>query len=599
MKLRTLFNVLPKNEKRKFKLLIVLQLLLSFLDLIAIALIAAIINIVTNLNEPLFNNKILSRLSQFINIPETANRDFIFVLGTFVVALFLIRTILSALALRYVFNYLGKVASKLSEILTIKSLQNHFDLSRNKTNSEILFALTNSVDVWAFGILGSLAAIASDIMLVTCISLGLFIYEFLVSFISICYFAIMVIFIHRITSKLARSLGSILSSETINSLEFMQDAFRGFRIMYVRNKSEFFAQKINMSRAAKLNANARMNFLPNIGKYIIELGLVIGVLMLSFFFMNAINLSFFLHVLVVFFIVASRVTPSLLRIQQNYFTMIASLPSALKLIELKVDFHGESKYKLKTLNLEFAINKGNSDLAINLQNLSYRFPDSDIDIFSNLNLHIQKGELIVVAGKSGIGKSTLVDCIIGLLKPTSGKVTIGKCEPNEFIQKNPNAIGFMPQETQIFEGDIKSNVCFGFETETVPTARVVQCLSQASLHEFANEKSVRIKIGLTGIQLSGGQKQRLGIARAILTDPDILILDEPTNMLDAQTTKSILETIKSLKCNSIVLVITHDETFMNAADKIIYLEENNLVVSHFQELREKSLKFRTMINEII
>jgi ABC-type multidrug transport system fused ATPase/permease subunit len=172
-----------------------------------------------------------------------------------------------------------------------------------------------------------------------------------------------------------------------------------------------------------------------------------------------------------------------------------------------------------------------------LENISFEYDENNL-VLNNINLKIVKGEKIAFVGESGSGKSTLIDIILGLYKPKNGYLIIDNKKINDNnIKSWRNQIGYIPQSVYLFDGTVAQNVAFG---NTIDSEKVIEVLKYANIYEFLNTKDgIDTKVGEGGVMLSGGQKQRIAIARALYTNPEVLVLDEATSALDNETEEKI------------------------------------------------------------
>ena len=210
---------------------------------------------------------------------------------------------------------------------------------------------------------------------------------------------------------------------------------------------------------------------------------------------------------------------------------------------------------------------------IEISNLSYTYPGSDFELFKQVNLSIRKGELIGLTGASGSGKSTLVKILLRLYKADSGKIIV---DGEEISDRNElswqQLIGYVGQQPYILKGTIAENVALA-EVDDLNEGKIIESLTLAGLHDFANQNMLSYNVGEGGIKISEGQKQRLAIARVIYKGNKIIILDESTSALDEETERKVLETLKELANNTFsILIIAHRKSILEACNRVYQLE---------------------------
>ena len=191
---------------------------------------------------------------------------------------------------------------------------------------------------------------------------------------------------------------------------------------------------------------------------------------------------------------------------------------------------------------------------------------------------------IGIVGPFGSGKSTLVDLINGLLKPSNGSVTVDGINIDEIIKSWQQSIGYVGQEIFLMDDTIKANIAFGVIDQEININNIYKALEAAQLSTFIDELKLGIntRVGERGIQLSGGQKQRLGIARALYRNPSILIFDEATASLDRETEKQVMNSIYNLKQNKTMIIIAHRISTLNHCDKVYEVKNGNIKLKELE-----------------
>jgi ABC-type bacteriocin/lantibiotic exporter with double-glycine peptidase domain len=218
--------------------------------------------------------------------------------------------------------------------------------------------------------------------------------------------------------------------------------------------------------------------------------------------------------------------------------------------------------------------------SIEVRNLSFRFENGTTNTLHNLTLSIRKGEKVGINGESGVGKTTLLNVLLGLYSPTEGGVYIDGVElKGDHLRKWQNSIGYVSQNTFLTDNTILANIALGCQEDEVDMEQVERCIEAASLSEFVASlpNGIHTRIGECGALLSGGQRQRIGIARALYKNADILFFDEATSSLDNATEQSINRAIENLSTsneNLTIVVVAHRDSSLHYCDRIITLEKN-------------------------
>ena len=349
----------------------------------------------------------------------------------------------------------------------------------------------------------------------------------------------------------------------------LQEGLRGIKDIKIFKKENEFKKNFNTNTSLMNNAEMKQYFIESLPRLWLEWLLVIAFLVLiSLSLIILDDKSDIFTLLVLFAMAGYRAMPSLVRILQSHQAINYIKPILNLVIE---DLTKQEKLK----NFSQIINKEfNDNLTIKDFNFNY---DSKI-IFKNLNFKIKKGSAIGIVGESGVGKTTFVNLLLGLLKPSGGKILLDQKEITNNLYLFPNLFGHVPQDLFLLDSSIKHNVAFTLEDSNIDNKRVLDVLKKSKLDIFVKncENGLNTTIGEQGIKLSGGQKQRLGIARALYLNSKILIFDEATSALDTEKEKEILGELIKLKNIMTILIISHRQTTLSFCDEIYRIESKNI-----------------------
>ncbi len=266
---------------------------------------------------------------------------------------------------------------------------------------------------------------------------------------------------------------------------------------------------------------------------------------------------------------------ALIRIAPSFYRIVVSL-QRLKFTEVPIN---NIFLKLKDTQ-PFKEKKLSSNLIsfekIKFNNVSFNFKEKKI--FSNLNLIINKNNLIGIHGESGVGKTTFINLITGLYFPSSGKILYDDLEILNSIEEWRNIVGFVPQNVFISNDTLKNNIAFGIKEYQIDNEKILKAIKLSGLNNFveSNSKGIEFILGENGSKLSGGQRQRVGIARALYKNSKLLIFDEATNSLDENTEKEVIKNIYNLKDKFTIIIISHNKKIIDQCDIIYKIENFNL-----------------------
>nr|MCU0551394.1 ATP-binding cassette domain-containing protein [Leptolyngbya sp. Prado105] len=243
------------------------------------------------------------------------------------------------------------------------------------------------------------------------------------------------------------------------------------------------------------------------------------------------------------------------------------------------DLKGLEKFELPTQSQQ-----GSSLVFANqvsLERIEYRYPGVEEDALKEISLTLKKGESIGLIGRSGAGKTTLVDVILGLLIPTNGDIKIDGYSVYRNLRAWQNLIGYVPQTIFLSDDTLARNIAFGVPDHLMDQERMMQAIQAAQLTELIKDlpQGLQTRIGERGVRLSGGQRQRIGIARVLYHDRQIIVLDEATAALDNETESLVSEAVKSLGGEKTIIIIAHRLSTIEHCDRIYQLEKGQIISS--------------------
>ena len=581
-------KVLSRNDQRKILLVIILQISFGFLDLLGVGVIGIIGALaISGVGSQESGNRVNSVLD-FLHLGNQPFQVQVAILGFAAASLLIGKTIFSIVFTRRTTFFLSRRGAKLSATLISKLFSQSLLTIQAKSMNEMMYSVTAGVGIITVGVLGSTVSLVSDVSLLLVMAIGLFIVDPTIALSVFLIFGLVGFLLYRLMHLKVRELGLKQSEIGIRSSERILEVISSYRETVVRNRRDYYSREIGKQRLELANISAEMSFMPNISKYVMEITVVLGSILVSAIQFMAQDAVHAVAVLSIFLAASTRIAPAILRIQQGSISIRGSLGAANPTLEL-IELLGNSSTVEKTSDLVETKHVG-FQAKIKLENVSLTYPKKEIPAISGINLNIEPGQIVALVGPSGAGKTTIVDVLLGILKPDFGTVQISELPPLACISKWSGAISYVPQDVMISNGTIRENVAMGFPKEAATDELVWDALEVAQLSSFVKSlpNGLDTPVGDRGTKISGGQRQRLGIARAMFTKPALLVLDEATSSLDGETEANISEAVQLMRGSVTVLMIAHRLSTVRNSDLVIYMDSGKIIsIGNFEEVRSK------------
>ena len=584
-------RILSPSDQKKLTAITAMQSFLGILDLMGVALLGAIGALaIRGVQSKTPGDRVGWVINKF-GLGDFSLQSQVAILTLVAVTFLVLKTVASIILSRKALFFLAHRSAEISADLVSKTLSGEMEDISSKSTLEVQYAIGPGVNYIGLGIIGLGTTVFADFSLLLILGAGLLVIDAFTFMTVTILFSFIGIALYRLLHARARKMGLEMASFNIQSNQMLNESLLAFREIFVRDRQNYYAESISKLKLGFAKASAEQTFLPNVSKYIIEISVTIGAVVVAAIQFTTQDASRAVASLALFIAAGSRIAPALLRIQQSLIQMQSNIGGSKPTLEMISEFENREVKPITNYSKE-----GNQSFSgqVDFEDVTFSYRNSQKDVLRNINLQIGQGEFIAIAGESGSGKSTLVDLLLGLLEPTSGTVQISGRKPREAIRRWPTSISYVPQAVAVFEDSILKNIGIGFDTAEMSVEQVEKVLRLAQLETLVENlpKGVNEVLGERGNTLSGGQIQRLGIARALYNNPDLLILDEATSALDSKTESEITEMILKLKGKLTLVVIAHRLSTIKNADRVIFLK-NGLIEADgtFSELRSKVPEF--------
>ncbi|HEY9497791.1 MAG TPA: ABC transporter ATP-binding protein [Terrimesophilobacter sp.] len=572
---RRAFGFLDRGERTKFILLVVARALSGLLDVFGIVLIGVIASIAAAQlssagDEP---TTILG-----FEIPHLKTVD-LFWLVVVVLLVFTVKAAIAIALTRALAFFVASVESRNAERLSAYLLNGRLDDVKKFSKADLQFAITGSMTYAFTGILNNIATLASEGFLLLVITATFFIVDPIAAVFTLAYFGVIVVIIQVFIGHSLKRAGQEAVAGTVDTMNALSDTLDTFREISVLHKQDHFIGRIAESRRRISTSDATMTFLAGMPRYVVETALILGVVLLVGQQFLSGQLAAGMATVGVFLTGGVRMMASLLPLQSavaNIKQNVEKSRSALGLLVQQRD--AERAVEAAAVTQPDDPVGADRALRVLITDAGYRYPDAEQDTLHEVSLDISAGSYVAIIGPSGAGKTTLVDLILGLIAPDTGSVAIGGVEPSRLRSQAPGLISYVPQKPGLMSGTIAENIALGVPAEEIDQVRLTDAIESAFLSEFIATlpDGVNTSVGKQVDSLSGGQIQRIGVARALYSQPRLLILDEATSGLDAASEAFISASLRTLHGKVTVIVIAHRLSTVQHAD-VVHLLENGRV----------------------
>lgn len=568
-----IWKILQRQQRIMLVLLLFLTAIGMGLELLCVSAINPFVTAVSNPEQLEMGNSVIGMMYSILGEPEYTRFLIILVLG--LIAIYVIKNAF----LIFLYNFQFKFAYENQRILETELLKSYLEREYTfhlKHNSALL--QRNIIQ----DVMGMYHTISSWLIMITeagvCFSLFVYLVylDKSITLGVVVFLALVFIIYNKLFAKRNNKIGIESRKASAKRVQWVQQSLGGIKEIKILGRENFFLNSYDKNAAIYAQKQRQYQMSVAIPRPLMEaagISALMGVIGYKLY--TGVNPTYFLPTLSTFAVAAFRVLPSFGRITGAYGT-IAFQKSAVTevckgIIEARELVYSEQDDP-NTKRIT-GVEKG-----ILCRNLSFAYPDSNRYILKNVNIDIPYRKSVAFIGPSGAGKTTLVDVILGILPPIEGEVKVGDCNIAENLKAWHNMIGYIPQNIYLMDDSIRKNIAFGIDNDRVEDKRIWEVLREVQLYDFVKDlpDGLDTHIGEGGARISGGQRQRIGIARALYTDPDVLILDEATSALDTETESAIMDAINSLMGSRTMIIIAHRLTTVEKCD-IIYQVKNKRV----------------------
>ncbi len=592
--IKKLFHILTPAERGKMYLLFALMTLTALVEVAGVASIMPFLSVVTDPSS-IHTNRFLSFLYSAFNF--RSENSFLIFTGVMVLAVLIVGNFLKSLNMWGINRFTGGQNFRISKRLLAGYISRPYLFFLNKNTSELGKNILSEVQQVVNGVMYPLMHIAARSIVSVFIFALLFITDPLLAAIVLAVLSAAYLVVYRFIKSRVTDIGRRRFETNTTRFRVVSEAFGGIKELKLMGCEEVFLSRFSRPASEFEKYQACFKTISAVPQYLMELVAFGGVMIIVLYLIiSGRGLGTAIPVIGLYAFATHRLMPSL----QTVFRQVTTIRFNARAVNILYrDLESYRRGKGCSAPLKKDIKPLPLKNELRLENIRFTYPGAGEPVIKNLNLTIKASSSIAFAGETGAGKTTAADIILGLLRPSNGKILADGTEiTDENLARWQRNLGYIPQEIYLQDDTVASNVAFGVQPNEIDMKRIEESLKIANLYRFVMEElpdAQHTLIGERGVRLSGGQRQRIGIARALYHDPEILVMDEATSALDGVTEAAVFEAINNISKAKTLIMIAHRLTTVKGCDRVYLMEKGNITDSGtYGELMKNNQTFRRM-----
>lgn len=579
--------ILEEHDRRLFVLIFLLMLIGSLLEVVGLGSIIPLIITISN-PEIIHSNAIL--VSIYNRGGFESDKNFILFLATGMFFLIMIKNLYLILNVYIQSKILNGCFLRMASRLFKSYLYKPYNFHLQKNTAQLLRNI-EIINAIIMGILFPFITALTESLIVSVILL-LMVFAFPVITLSVSlFFIILIILFHILSRKRLDKYGLARNFHSGKLIQNINQGLGGIKETKILGRESYFESVFEFHFREVSRAAHYCQVISQLPRFIFETVSMLLVTLILFILIGGNHdLGGIFVIISCFGLATARILPSLTRISTSFATIKFYIPSFNEVFDDLIHIDNDISEKPVKDNIKL------SD-SIDLVNLRFRYDGAEYDAISGITLKISKNSTVAFVGQSGAGKTTIIDLILGLHKPTFGEILSDGIDIQSNLSSWQRKIGYIPQEIFLIDDTIRRNVAFGLPDAEISDEKVWKAIELSQIDKFVKELPCGLDtiVGERGVRISGGQRQRIGIARALYFNPEILVMDEATAALDQETEKLFMDSINSLSKNITIIIIAHRLSTVMNSDVIYFLKNGHLLSQGtFDELIKKCPEFASM-----
>ncbi len=580
---KKLMVLLDRQQKKKMVLLVFLMLIGAILETLGVSMILPVMNVVLE-EDAIAKHWYLQVICDIFHVDNSNQLTILVMVG--LVLVFVIKNIFLFFQQKVQLKFVYTNQFATSRRMMINFMQRPYEYYLNADTAVIQRSITSDVNNM-YGLILALLQLVSEGIVFVCLAGICLVEDVWMSLTVTALLVVALLVIKCILKPIMRKAGEENQEFYSGLYKWIDQSVMGIKEIKIARKENYFINEYSKCGAGYVGAVQRYNLYNSTPRLLIESLAIAGmILYLMIRLLNGTEAANIVPQLGLLAVAAMRLIPCANRIN-NHLTSISYFEPFFmgvsdnlqeEIRDANIDYDEET-YRKKVDVEKLTIKK-----EIALQDITYKYPNTDVLIFDHADMTIPIGNAVGIVGTSGAGKTTIVDILLGLLQLENGRILADGVEVREHYDSWLKNIGYIPQTIFMIDSTIRKNVAFGYPDEEIDDDKVWEALREAQLDEFVRglPEGLDTGIGERGIRLSGGQRQRIGIARALFEDPEVLVLDEATSALDNETEAAIMDSINRLHGRKTLVIIAHRLQTIEKCD-MVYRVVNGKIVTEKQD----------------
>ena len=569
-----LMVLLDRQQKRKMMLLVFLMLIGAVLETLGVSMVMPVMNVVLE-EDAIAKHDYLQVICRIFGVDNSGDLTMLVMVG--LVLVFVTKNIFLFFQQKVQLKFVYTNQFATSRRMMINFMQRPYEYYLNADTAVIQRSITSDVNNM-YGLILALLQLISEGIVFVCLAAASLVADVWMSLTVTALLVVALLVIKCILKPIMRKAGEENQEFYSGLYKWIDQSVMGIKEIKIARKEGYFINEYSKCGAGYVSAVQRYNLYNATPRLLIETLAIAGmILYLMIQLLQGTAAADIVPQLGVLAVAAMRLIPCANRIN-NHLTSISYFEPFFMGVSdnLQEEIRDENvDYNAETYQKKIDVEKLDVRKEIVLQDITYRYPNSQTLIFDHADMMIPVGKSVGIVGTSGAGKTTIVDILLGLLQLETGSILADGVEVREHYASWLKNIGYIPQTIFMIDSTIRRNVAFGYADEDIDDNKVWEALREAQLDEFVKglPGGLDTSIGERGIRISGGQRQRIGIARALFEDPEVLVLDEATSALDNETEAAIMDSINRLHGRKTLIIIAHRLQTIEKCDMVYRVED--------------------------